>query len=190
MTSRTYQLSWRPNPCNRLQPTNFSHALLRSRPAEVLSDAVARVTGVPDKFPRAPKGKGNLAIGQATPVGRHSLSRKGYVMRVFGRPQRMKTCDCERSNEPSMAQALYLMSDQEINEKLADRGCRTVELMRQHKDDRKIVEELYLCALSRFPTEDEVKVHIEHVAKAPSRRDGLQDVLWSLLNVREFLFLH
>ena len=111
-------------------------------------------------------------------------------MQVFGRPAREKTCDCERSNEPSVAQALYLVNDEEILNKLNDPKGRIPQLLKSIDDNRQVIVELYLAALSRFPTNDEIGIHAEHVEQAASRDEGMRDVLWSLLNVREFIFIH
>lgn len=190
LNSRTYQLSWEPNSSNRLDKRNFSHAQLRRLPAEVLIDAIADVTGVPNNFGRLPKGQPQRAVGQALPSVRYGATRGGYPMKIFGRPDREKTCDCERSEEPSVAQALYLINDQEVLSKLGDRNSRLARLLQEVDDDRELITELYLTALNRFPTETELATQLEYVASAPSRDEGMQDVLWSLLNVREFVFNH
>lgn len=190
LNSRTYQLSWEPNASNRLDKKNFSHALLRRMPAEVLIDAVADVTGVPNYFGRLPEGQPQRAVGQAMPSMRYGAARGGYAMKVFGRPDREKTCDCERSNEPSVAQALYLINDQEVMAKIDHRKGALPNLLKSIPDNRELVIELYLTALSRFPTEQELKLHLKHLDDAPSRSDAMKDVLWTLLNVREFLFVH
>ncbi|MCH8828076.1 MAG: DUF1553 domain-containing protein [Planctomycetes bacterium] len=190
LNSRTYQLSWKPNASNRLDQKNFSHARLRRMPAEVLIDAIAEVTGVPNNFGRLPKDRPQRAVGQAMPTVRYSFRRGGYAMKIFGRPDREKTCDCERSNEPSVAQALYLINDEQVLSKLGDRKGRLQKLLKSVKDNRKLIVELYLTALSRFPSDNEIRLHVEHVARAPSREDGMKDVLWTLLNVREFVFIH
>ena len=190
LNSRTYQLSWRPNDSNRLDNKNYSHAKLRRMPAEVLIDSIAQVTGVEYRFGRLPKGRPQRAVGQAMPTVRYSLSRSGYPMKIFGRPDREKTCDCERSNEPSVAQALYLINDQEVLAKLDDTKGRLSQLLRTIKHDRELITELYLTALSRFPEDQELELQLKHVAAADSRDLGMKDVMWSLLNVREFLFIH
>jgi hypothetical protein len=190
LNSRTYQLTWRPNPSNKLDVNSYSHAILRRLPAEVLMDAVAQVTGVPDEFSWMPRGLGKRAVGQASPPVRHSLNRGGYAMTVFGRPDREKTCDCERSNEPSVAQALYLVNDEQMHVKIASPNGNLARLLKEVRDDRALVEELYLSALSRYPTAEEMQAQLDHVAGSASRQAGFQDVLWSLLNVREFIFNH
>lgn len=189
LNSRTYQLSWKPNDANRLDDRNFSHSRLRRMPAEVLLDAIAHATGVEGDYGHIPTGRPQRAVGQASPPVRYSISRAGYPMQVFGRPSREKTCECERSNEPSVAQALYLVNDAEIVAKLSNPAGRLPELLKSTADDGKVVEELYLAALSRFPTDKERQIQMEHVAGARSREAGMRDVLWSLLNVREFLFV-
>ena len=110
-------------------------------------------------------------------------------MQVFGRPAREKTCDCERSNEPSVAQALYLINDEEILAKLNAPQGRLPQLLESNDDNGQVITELYLAALSRFPTDEEMRVQAEHVEQASSRAAGMRDVLWSLLNVREFVFI-
>ncbi len=190
LNSRTYQLSWEPNDSNRLDKKSFSHAQLRRMPAEVLIDAISDVTGVPNNFGRLPRDTPQRAVGQAMPPLRYGATRGGYAMKILGRPDREKTCDCERSNEPSVAQALYLINDREVLAKLDDRSGRLAQLLTSFADDRALITELYLTALARFPTEDELEIQCQHVAGAPSRREGMRDVLWSLLNVREFAFIH
>jgi hypothetical protein len=190
LNSRTYQLSWEPNASNRLDKKNFSHAQLRRMPAEVLIDAIADTTGVPNNFGRLPKDQPHRAVGQAMPAVRYGSTRGGYPMKIFGRPDREKTCDCERSNEPSVAQALYLINDVEVLGKINDKNGRLPKLLKTIEYDRKLITELYLTALSRFPTEEELDIQTKHVAAAPSRTEGMKDVLWTLLNVREFVFIH
>jgi hypothetical protein len=190
LNSRTYQLSWEPNVTNRLDKRNFSHSQLRRMPAEVLIDAIADATGVPNNFGRLPKDQPQRAVGQAMPALRYGPTRGGYPMKIFGRPDREKTCDCERSNEPSVAQALYLINDQEVLAKLDDRQGRLPMLLKSTDDDRELITELYLTALSRFPTKKELEIQTAQIASASSRADGMKNVLWSLLNVREFVFIH
>ena len=190
LNSRTYQLSWKPNDSNRFDTRNFSHAKLRRMPAEVLIDAIAHSTGVSNNLGRLPEGRGQRAVGQASPPVRYSVRSGGYPMQVFGRPAREKTCDCERSNEPSVAQALYLVNDEEILTKLNDPNGRLPQLLNSTEDNGQVIKELYLAALSRFPTDEELRIQSEYVEQASSRAGGMRDVLWSLLNVREFVFIH
>ena len=190
LNSRTYQMSWEPNASNRLDKKNFSHAQLRRMPAEVLIDAIADATGVANDFGRLPKDQPQRAVGQAMPPLRYGSTRGGYAMKIFGRPDREKTCDCERSNEPSVAQALYLINDVEVLGKINDPTGTLPKLLKSIADDGELITQLYLTTLARFPTEAEQDAHRQHVTAAPSRAEGMKDVLWSLLNVREFVFIH
>ena len=190
LNSRTYQMSWEPNDSNRLDKKNFSHAQLRRMPAEVLIDAIADVTGVANDFGPLPKDQPQRAVGQAMPPLRYGSTRGGYAMKIFGRPDREKTCDCERSNEPSVAQALYLINDIEVLGKINNLKGTLPKLLKSMADDGELITQLYLATLARFPTEAERDAHRQHVTAAPSRAEGMKDVLWSLLNVREFVFVH
>lgn len=189
LNSRTYQLSWQPNDSNRFDERNFAHARLRRMPAEVLLDAISQATGVEADYGRIPADRPQRAVGQASPPVRYSVNRSGYPMQIFGRPAREKTCDCERSNEPSVAQALYLINDTEIVTKVNDPSGRLPGLLNSTADDGRVIEQLYLAALSRLPSDEERQIQMEHVAQSQSRAAGMRDVLWSLLNVREFVFV-
>ena len=141
LNSRTYQLSFSPNDSNRLDRKNFSHALPRRMPAEVLIDAVADVTGVPNDFGRVPR---HRAVGQAMTALRYGGNRPGYAMKIFGRPDREKTCDCERSNEPSVAQALYLINDQDVLSRLDDASGRRPDGAAHFRGHARLVSDI--CA--------------------------------------------
>jgi hypothetical protein len=188
LNSRTYQLSWIPNDSNRHDERNFSHALLRRMPAEVVLDAINQITGGSDRYSssNAPKGVRtiNLAITRLRGGGPE------YVLGIFGRPLRTQTCDCERSSETGLAQAMYLLNDTDVNRKINDPKGQLARLLKQKKDDRQLIEELYLSTLSRFPTDEEMKKALDYVASAKSREAGMQDMMWSLLNLREFVFVH
>jgi hypothetical protein len=187
LSSRTYQLSFVANESNEFDERCYSHALLKRMPAEVLIDAVAQVTGTDHRYRSfaAPPGTRAIALGLTRNFG--DLE---YVTEIFGRPLRTTTCgDCERSNEPTLNQAMYLINDQEINSRVSDKRGRANWLSNRVKDDRELVEEVYLSALSRYPSEEEMERALEFVAGAETRRDGVEDLHWVLLNVREFAFI-
>jgi hypothetical protein len=188
LNSRTYQLSWIPNESNQLDERNFSHALLRRMPAEVVLDAINQVNGATDRYSPNDAPAGTRAIGLAP--SRLRGNGPEYALSIFGRPLRTQTCDCERSGETGLAQALYLLNDTELNSKIGDQKGRLAELVDEVADDKQLIEELYLSTLSRHPREDEMQKSLEFVAAAQDRTAGMQDVLWSLLNVREFVFVH
>jgi hypothetical protein len=186
LNSRTYQLSHVPNESNRNDKRNFSHAMVRRMPAEVTLDAIAQVTGTRLVFNSYAAPPGTRAIALAVPS---RYGRSEYFMSIFGRPQREQTCACERSNQPSLAQALFLINDDEIHTRIADPKGRLAILLDESTDDRQLVDELYLTCLARRPRPDELQKINRHIAQSSSRQEAMQDVMWSLLNVREFVFV-
>ena len=186
LNSRTYQLSHLPNDTNRTDRRNFSHALVRRMPAEVALDAVAQVTGTSLRFNNYAVRANSRAIEVSASV-RYGPTE--YFMDVFGRPKREQTCACERSNEASLNQALMLINDADIQSRIVDRQGRLAKLLGDQADDRALIEELYLASLSRYPTAAEVKTALDYSAESESRAEAMQDVLWSLINIREFLFV-
>ena len=114
-----------------------------------------------------------------------------YFFRVFGRPQRVSVCECERGNEPSIAQALHLMNSPETVHKLRHRDGLAKQLAESDKTPSQIIEALYLAAFSRPPTPEEQTVMLEAFTESPdNRRAATEDVLWTLLNTREFIYNH
>jgi hypothetical protein len=182
LNSRTYQLSWQPNDSNRVDERNYSHALFRRLPAEVLVSALGDVTGVPFRFNYTPK--------DAAPIEYAPTLRMPYPLELFGRGIRKQTCgNCERTDEPALNQALYLLTDGDVVDRVsADRG--RLRDISKTEDDEQVVEQLYLSALARPPTESELVDVIAYRSECESREAWMEDVLWSLLNVREFVFQH
>jgi hypothetical protein len=186
LNSRTYQLSHVPNDTNRADKRNFSHALVRRMPAEVALDAIAQTTGTLLVFNSYAAPPGTPAIGLAVAS---RFGRLEYFMSTFGRPQREQTCACERSNQPSLAQALFMINDDEVLTRIAHPQGRLARLLEEIPDDRALIEELYLTCLARSPTIEEMANVMEHARRSTSREEAMQDVMWSLLNVREFIFV-
>ena len=185
LTSRTYQLSSVPNDTNRRDRTNFSRAYPRPLMAEsvldVLNDALSSV----EDFGSDAQA-GARAIEVAT--NRVSSTHVARVFRVFGRPARATTCDCERASGPALPQTLFLMTDPELLKKVT--SGRLQKLLAAKTSDARIVEELFLATLSRRPDADERAAALDRVSAAPDREAGLADVLWALINTREFILNH
>lgn len=186
LNSRTYQLSHLPNDSNRRDRRNFSHALVKRMPAEVALDALAQVTGTKPVFSDYAAPPGTRAIGMAVS---YRTGRPDYFMETFGRPPRREICACERSGEPALSQALYLINDDDVLARIADPKGRLPQLLAEFGDDRAFVEELYLSTLSRRPRPEEAAKAAAYFGQASSREAASQDLLWTLLNVREFLFV-
>jgi hypothetical protein len=184
LNSRLYQLggaAGKSDPQGDEQ--NFAQAQPRAVPAEVLLDAICQATGVPEKFNGWPEGYRAIQVWDNR--------MPSYFFRIFGRPVRASVCECERSNEPSIAQALHLMNSEEIMSKIRAREGTARRLAQSKMTPREIVDELYLATLSRYPTEQERSVMLRVFTDAGQDRQGaVEDVLWALLNTRSFVYNH
>lgn len=180
--SRTYQLSARTNAFNKDDQKYFSHALPRLLSAETMLDAICTATEVPEKYPGLPLGTRAVQL----PDGEINHA----FLKTFGQPGRELACECERENDSNLAQALQLINGPTINEKVRSGTNRLGRMLTAKSDARAIVEELYLASLSRPPSEDEIKVALEHIKKGSDPRKAWEDVQWALLNAKEFLFRH
>jgi hypothetical protein len=183
LASRLYQLSGETDPSATNDEQNFSHAVPRAIPAEVLLDAICQATGVAEKFNGWPEGYRAIQVWDNR--------MPSYFFRIFGRPVRASVCECERSNEPSIAQALHLMNSEEIMDKIHARDGTARKLAKSAKTPREIVDELYLGTLSRYPTQAERSRMLQVFAEAgEDRQAATEDVLWALLNTRSFVYNH
>lgn len=182
LNSRAYQLTADPNDTNRDDEQNFSHHYVRRIPAEVLLDAISEVTGSPELFPGRPRGT------RAIELWDNRLP--SYFLDTFGRSERTSPCECGRSGEPTMAQALHLMNAPEVSAKIAHATGRVARLLRASPPiaDAALIEELTLVTLGRLPTEKERNVG-EGLFANTARRDATEDYLWTLLNSYDFLFV-
>jgi hypothetical protein len=256
LTSRTYQLSWRPNDTNRLDTRNFSHAIIRRLPAEVAYDAVVQATAATGRLSEVRDRLSERAIGVSSCYT--GLKKGGnYVLGLFGKPARSTNCDCERSNEPSLLQTIYLRNDQSMLDlldrrdgwlrqidstgqrpKLEARQTRLRDTLAateqrieaaQHEGDSQqikglqqqakklkrqaeqvahalqqqkprngdsqqvavvpgeVVREAYLRVLSRLPRDDEQQVAMRYLSESETLATGMKDLVWALLNTKEFI---
>jgi hypothetical protein len=181
--SRVYQLSSRPNDTNERDDQNYSRARFKRISAEVLLDMVSQTTGVPERFSGAPPGTRAIQLWDSkTPH---------YFLKVFGRPQRVTACECERQQAPSVAQVLHLMNAPEVQARLSHEGGFIARLVRREKLDDVVVDEVYLTFYSRLPAADERRAALEHLAgRKEHRREAIEDLAWSLMNSLEFVFNH
>jgi hypothetical protein len=183
MTSRVYGLSALPTPDNRLDTTFFTHYPVKRLTAEQLLDAVDFATGTFEKFPRQPAGTRAIALPDT--------NYPSYFLDVFGRPARAIACECERSADPTLGQALHLMNGDLINRKLNQSDGRLARMLKDPKlTDETLVQVLYRVTFGRPATAAEVATARALIAGAPSRAVGAQDLFWGLLNSKEFLFNH
>ena len=183
LKSRVYQLGSASNDSNRDDQQNFSHAAYKAIPAEALLDAISQTTGVAEKFNGWPDGYRAIQIWDNR--------MPSYFFRIFGRPVRATVCECERSGEPSISQALHLLNSPEIMQKIQHRNGTARRLANSELTDDGIIDELYLTTLSRFPNDEERSLMRQAFADSESARSAaVEDVLWALLNTKEFIFNH
>ena len=194
LRSEAYQRDSTPLAENKPDERFYSRYYVKRLQAEVLLDAIAQATAVPTDFKAATPDSRNP--GKPIPGIKRAIQLPdGYVdsyfLAAFGKPDRLITCECERSNEPSMTQVLHLYNGDTVNKKLASPGS-AAEKAAAKADNAQIVENLYLASLSRPPTDDEKqKLAAElSAAKPEERRQAIEDLYWSVLTSREFLFNH
>jgi hypothetical protein len=187
VNSRTYQLDSVPAPGASSDTLNYSHSVVRRLPAEVLLDAQSQVAGVPLAFPGFPAG---LRAGQMPQVATSRGGRSGELdgfLRAFGKPPRQTPSECERAAEPAMTQAFALINGTTLQRFLAAPGNRLDSLIASGAGSEACVESLFWTALGRAPSPGERRTLTAALEAAPDRRAGLEDLLWGLMNAKEFV---
>ena len=161
--------------------------LFRSRlSAEVIYDAVCQVTASPAGFGGVPSDAN--APRRAIMLPDESFA--SYFLDVFGRPQRISACECERVGEANLAQALHLLNSDEIQGMLSRAGGRADLLAKDKRADGEKIDDLFLRAFGRPATADQKKAALEHLSKhEKDKKVGYENILWALLNTKEFLFV-
>jgi len=196
LQSETYQRSSRPLPENAADTRFYSRYYPRRLMAEVLLDAFSQVSGVPTEFQTDLRNE-NRGLGDKYPLGIRALQLPdtkiaSYFLKTFGRPDREKTCECERTAEPSVTQVLHIANGDTINQKLAAKGNRIEKLLTDNTQPDKIIEEAYLSSLSRYPTDGEKDrlLKVLNEAAENEKRTVVEDLFWATLSSKEFLFNH
>ena len=204
--STTYQLSSNPNEFNLDDRQNYSRFYPRRLPAEILLDGINTVTNAKEKFSGQPQGI------RAVQLPDDQFTKESYFLSVFGRPDMNSACECERADDVNLAQALHLVNSTNIRNKLASDNARAALLVKNTEfSDEARISELYRRAFSRPPGPDELNVGIRYLnrkrtpadpstlseeakKKQPSpealAREPYEDLIWALLNTKEFLFNH
>jgi hypothetical protein len=196
LTSRTYQTSSVPNETNRFDKVNFARSYVRPMLAEVVVDVVNDALGTSETYnlaagkgedAKALDGRRMIEIGSSR-INNPSLA---FALRIFGRPPRTTACDCERAMEPALPQTLFRMTDPDLLKKMTNGSNRVAMLLKDKgKADEQVLDELFLATLTRHPRADEVATFHEHRARTSNRTDAFTDVVWALLNTREFILNH
>jgi Protein of unknown function (DUF1553)/Protein of unknown function (DUF1549) len=181
MVSRLYQLDSQPTKANAVDDRFYSHFKVKRISAEPLLDAIDAVTGVPTKFRNLPRGTRAIELPDA--------EYPNYFLATFGKPKRASVCECERMPDENLSQALHTLNGDTLVTKIANPAGRLQKLLKAKTPHEKIVEELYLATLCRPPSEKEKAACRRLLKSSPSSREYYEDLLWALLNSKQFLFV-
>ncbi|MDB5310970.1 MAG: hypothetical protein JWO38_5172 [Gemmataceae bacterium] len=182
LNSRVYQLSADPTDDNKNDRQNFARYYARRLPAEVFLDAVNASCGTKGGF------SGVSVNARAIDLPHEGFG--SYFLDTFDRPKRVTVCECERSTGATLGQVLLLANSDEIENKIGEGNGRVAKLMKDKKPAKEIVAELYLTAYSRPPTSVELNRTLDYIATAADKHKAVEDVLWAILNSKEFMFNH
>ena len=195
-TSSAYQLSSQPNEHNIADQQNYSRYYPRRIQAEVLLDSIDDLTQTRTDFPNLPSGTRAIALPD------NSYNKASPFLRVFGRPENESVCECERGESSSLAQSLHLMNASDVKNKLATANGRADRLSKSDTPIEERITEIYQAAYSRTPTDDEIRIAVGYMSEerlnaegnpidpATANRENFQDLIWALVNTKEFLFNH
>ncbi len=183
-TSSTYQLSSLPNQHNASDRQNFSRFYPRRLPAEVLLDAIDTVSGLGSRFPGQPVERRAVALPD------DSFNASSYFLTVFGRPENTSACECERTQDSSLAQSLHLLNSKGIQEKLTAPAGRPAQLAKDPRPLAERLQQLFVMAYGRPPEASETAQATAYLDAKKGEASAWEDLVWALLNTKEFLFNH
>jgi hypothetical protein len=264
LNSDTYQRSWQPTPSNRLDEKNFSRALIRRLPAEVVFDSIALATASTSARAEVAADIEKRAIGPNATISGRARGSDSYALMTFGKPARLSNCDCERTSDPTLLQTLYTRNDpnflalldsarrdgagwieelrraaspeyspakyeadikkleagkerllkqradrektkplaekdlQKFNREMAEINDRLARARAGLADSQKrptvdfdrVIEEVFLRTVTRLPTAEEMQKARDDLNAAPDKITGVRELLWAMLNTREFMVNH
>ncbi|MSR66689.1 MAG: DUF1553 domain-containing protein, partial [Pedosphaera sp.] len=213
VNSDTYQRSWKPTASNKLDEKNFSKYVIRRLPAEIVMDAISQATASTEALPKFSANVMERAIGpNVTAYGRGNGQRGStdYALALFGKPIRETNCDCERTADPTLLQTIYTRNDPEFLARIetarrnvpswieelnkaaaaASKVRPTVPDVKPELNIEKLITEVFLRTVSRVPTANELKQGKADIAAAKDTITGVRDLLWAMLNTREFMVNH
>jgi hypothetical protein len=192
--SRVYQFSAEPNEYNLNDQQNFAKFYPKRMMAEVLLDSVDVVAQSSTSF------KNQAPNTRAVALPDNSFNQSNLLLSVFGRPDAASACECERTMEASLTQSLHLLSADELQNKLGNNSGRAAQLTKDSRPEDELIRELYLTALCRFPTDDEIRHAQSYLIRkstenqgdelTKAKRQAWEDLLWAMINTKEFLFNH
>lgn len=183
MNSRVYQLDSQPNASNRDDHRFYSHYRVKRIAAEPLLDCIDQATLVPTKHASLPLGTKAIELPDA------AGNATNPFLVTFGKPKRASVCECERTPDENLAQALHTLNGEIVATKIADPNGRIAKLVASGKAVDECIEEIYLSTLCRAPTTAELAETRLWIAGSPSPTEGMQDLLWALMNSKQFMFV-
>jgi hypothetical protein len=189
-TSKVYQLSSTPNEFNQKDRQNFARCYPRRLPAEVLLDALDQITGIPSRL------GGRDVATRAIELPDESV--KNPLLEVFGKPSRASACECERASVATLSQSLFMITSKEVHDKLKNNSSRAAQLATSTRPRADKVKEIFLWVYARSPSAEELQAAETFLAQKESgagqsrqvKQWPYEDLLWALLNTKEFLFNH
>lgn len=182
LTSNVYSLGSNPTEQNAADSRNYARHYPRRLSPHVLMDAISSATGVPNKFDDYADAKRAVQLPNE--------KARNEFLDMFGRSQRDTPCECETSLSPNLSQVLYLLHSDELQRKLAHKEGAVAQLAKSDKPVAEQVDELFLRTFSRRPQPAELQEALKLIEASSDRQLVLEDLLWTLLNSKEFLFNH
>lgn len=183
MRSRLYQLESQPSSMNADDTRFYSHYRVKRIAAEPLLDSIDDATMTRTKHPNMPLGKRAVELPDA------ATTTTNPFLVTFGKTKRASVCECERTPDENLAQALHTLNGDIVSSKIAEPTGRVAQLVASGKPTDNCIEELYLATLCRGPSTDELAQARTFVTSSPSPTEGYQDLLWALINSKQFLFI-
>lgn len=184
--SYAYRLSANPNETNAEDRQCFARYYPKRLSAEVLLDGISQVLDVPTVFPGGP---GVFPEGMRA-VNLPDENVRFNFLDVFGRPARTSACECERTVDPALSQALELVNSKEIQRKLTDKNGYIEQLASNQKTHSDNVREIFVRTLSRPPRVSEVESAVKYLNSEKNRHEAYRSLVWALLATNEFMMNH
>ena len=182
LVSRLYQLDSQPTAASASDRKFYSHYQVKRMGAEALLDAIDAATGTRTKFQNIPLGTRAVELPDA--------EYQDYFLKTFGKPRRVSVCECERSPDESLSQALHTLNGDIVIGKIAAAEGRVAKLQAAKKSHDEIVDELYLATVCRYPTGQEKEAGRQFLKESPNPKECYEDLHWALINSKQFLFVH
>lgn len=181
MTSRLYQLQSQPTAANASDRRFYSHYYVKRIAAEPLLDAIDQVTGVKTKFKSLPLGTNATELPDA--------EYPNYFLTTFAKPRRASVCECERMADENLTQALHTLNGDTLASKISNPAGFIAKLLAAKQSHEEMVSAIYMTALCRNPTEQEMKLSQQFLEESPTPKECYEDLLWALVNSKQFLFV-